>query len=227
MTSLPFDYLIKVNGAMNLKKNLTDRLPIPQVLRPLDDALVLRVLRLNCLVGAYGPIWGDSFDSAWMADKFVAADDATVELSEVAAVWSMKTPLRTDYDRWLALCEIDAIVALLLGLTEEQLLQMYRSQFAVLRKYENVMVFDGNGRQISGDFHAHGFLQAEWEAELKLTPTKRGEKKMGMWDRVQTHLAGDESVDLGPFVAPFRPADRELAMSRAYRAFTERVEAAS
>ena len=48
---------------------------------------------------------------------------------------------------------------------------------------------------------------------------------MGMWDRVQAYLAGDTSIDLGPFVPPFRPADRETAMRRAYRAFAEAMEA--
>ena len=227
LTSLPYDYLIKVSGVNGVKKNITDGLAIPKRINTLDSALLLRTLRLNCLLSGHAPIWSDLFDPNWTKDQFVAANDAQAEIGDVDSDWSVLTPLRTEYSRWLAFSEVDAIVALLLGLTEEQLLQMYRSQFAVLRKYENVMVFDGNGRQISGDFHAHGFLQAEWEAELKLTPTKRGEKKMGMWDRVQAHLAGDESVDLGPFVAPFRPADRELAMSRAYRAFAERVEAAS
>ena len=122
------------------------------------------------------------------------------------------------------MCEIDAIVAILLGLSEEQILQMYRSQFAVLRKYENVMVFDGNGRQISADYHARGFIQAQWEAALKTSRAKRGEKPLGMWDRVEAHLAGEPRRDLGPFVPPFRSADRETAMSQAYRAFIARME---
>ena len=139
--------------------------------------------------------------------------------------WTHDTPLRTDYDRWLAMCEIDSIVALLLGLTEAQLLQMYRSTFDRLRKYEHVMVFDGHGFQISGIHHSYGVCQARWEAQLKATPLRRGEDRPGMWDRVQSYVDGDTSVDLGPFIPPFRPADRETAMSRAYRAFNERVEA--
>jgi len=75
---------------------------------------------------------------------------------------------------------------------------MYRSQFAVLRKYEGVTVFDSNGRQISGDYHAHGFIQVQWEADLKTSPAKRGEKPMGMWDRVKAHLAGETSIGLAP-----------------------------
>ena len=227
LMSLPYDFLIKISGNGHLTANVTDSLPIPGLNKTLDSALLLRALRLNCATSSYAPIWADLFEEDWRKDEFVSGSEPSVELGHIAVGWTKDTPLRIDYDRWLALCEIDAIVALLLGLTEEQLLQMYRSQFAVLRKYENQMVFDGNGRQLCGDHHAHGFLQAKWESELKSMPAKRGEKKMGMWERVQASLAGDGSIDLGPFVAPFRPADRELAMSRAYRAFAKRVEVSS
>jgi hypothetical protein len=148
-----------------------------------------------------------------------------VELGNVCGEWSVATPLRTDYDRWLALCEVDAIVASLLGLTVDQLIQMYRSQFAVLRKNEYVIVFDGNGRRISDTRHAYGFHQAQWEADLKVTRVSRGKERVGMWDRVQAYRAGDVSIDLGPFIPPFRPADREAAMRRAYLAFSERLAA--
>jgi hypothetical protein len=224
LTSLPYDFLIKVSGVNGFKKNITDGLPIPPRNSFLDAALLLRTLRLNCLTAAYAPLWIDLFDLAFASDRFVAAIDSTVELGDVSNEWSVATPLRIDYDRWLAMCDIDAIVALLLGLTEGQLIQMYRSQFAVLRKYEYVMVFDGNGRQICNVHHAYGFHQAQWEADLKRTPVRRGEESVGMWDRVQAYRAGDTSVDLGPFIPPFRPADRETAMRRAYRAFSDRSE---
>ena len=225
LSAIPYDYLVKISGVGHIKQYVTDALPIPDANPVFDQALLLRCLRLNCVTNAYGPLWSDLFDTAWRADNFVAASDATMALGDVSATWSPATPLRTDYDRWLALCEIDAIVALLLGLTENQLIQMYKSQFAVLRKYEYAMIFDGNGRQIASDFHAHGFKQASWEAELKEAPIQRGGQRIGMWNRVQGYQGGDTTVDLGPFKPPFRPADRETAMRRSYRAFAKRVGA--
>jgi len=222
LSSLPFDYLVKVLGVSHLTQSVTDALPIPSLKHALVTPLLLRTLRLNCLTSAYADLWVGLFDSNWLSDCFVAGT-GIVALEKVSATWSVDTPLRTDLDRWLALCEIDAIVALMLGLSEEQLLQMYRSQFYVLRKYEYVTVFDRNGRQISGIHHNHGFHQAQWESDLKLKKVARGEKKLGMWDRVQAHIGGDTTVDLGPFVPPFVPADREGAMSKAYRAFEQRM----
>jgi hypothetical protein len=50
----------------------------------------------------------------------------------------------------MALVELDALAALVLGLTAEQLCAMYRTQFPVLRKYEYEMWFDANGRRVPG-----------------------------------------------------------------------------
>ena len=222
LMSLPIDYITKTSGSSHITASFTDSLAVLRKLPHLETLLSHRTLRLNCLTSAYADLWEELYDPAWSADQFVAGK-GTVSLSSSSSVWSAGTPLRTDLDRWLALCEIDALVALMLGLTEEQLIQMYRSQFDVLRNYEYLTVFDGNGRQISDIHHNYGFRQAEWEADYKLQKVARGEQRMGMWDRVQAHIAGDTSVDLGPFVPPFTPADREAAMSKAYRAFAERL----
>lgn len=226
MTSLPYDYLIKVNGASNLKKNMTDRLPVPDTSDQTASWLLLRTLRLNTVTAAYSEVWNDLFEESWLLDHFVAVPETVVSLEDVGPAWAESTLLRYDVDRWAALTEIDAVVALLLGITDDQLVQIYRSQFPVLRKYESQMVFDSNGRQICGDYHAYGFKQAEWEAELKAQASKPGSKKMKMWDRVQAYQEGDTSIDLGPFAPPFTPADRETAMRNAYQAFSERLKAA-
>jgi hypothetical protein len=224
LASLPYDFLVKVAGASHITARFIDTLPLLDPTSPLSDALLARVARLNALTVAYGRVWSEVFRGEWSEEEFVAGV-GTCRLGGTHSEWTPESPLRTDLDRWLALTEIDAIVALMLGLSEEQLLQMYRSQFAVLRKYEYVTAFDANGRQISGIHHNYGYHQRQWEDALKAAPTKRGERKVGMWDRVQAYLNGDSEVDLGPFVPPFVPADRELAMSRAYRAFEARLAA--
>lgn len=226
LSSLPYDYLVKVSGVGHIKQYLTDALPIPDADPLLTSAAVLRVLRLNCVLSAYSDLWSRLYLPEWTSDRFVAGSVAVEALESVDPTWSVTTPLRQESDRWQALCELDAIVAHMLGVSADQLIQMYRSQFAVLRKYETQMVFDGNGRRICGDYHAFGFMQTEWEQALKERPSKPGQRKMKMWDRVQAFLDGETSIDLGPFVPPFRHADRESAMRNAYQAFSERLEAA-
>jgi hypothetical protein len=223
-SSLPFDYVVRIASSGHITEDVTDALPWPEKRPTLEQALLLRTLRLNCLTELYKELWAQLFDPEWRLDRFVAGD-SIIELGAVDAEWSKEVPLRSDLERWLALCEVDAIAALLVGISADQLTQMYRSNFAVLRKNEHQMVFDGNGKQICRFRHAYGVLQADWEADLKAATSKRGDKKFGMWDRVQAYLGGDTATDLGPFVPPFRPADREAAMRRAHRAFSERLEA--
>lgn len=214
LSSLPVDYLFKVAGTTHVSAGATDSVPVPEGSEVLDNALILRTLRLNCLTESYSELWQDLYDKSWAKDH----------LGSASPVWSYDVALRSDFERWLALCEIDAIVALLLGLTEHQLIQLYRSQFAVLRKYEHQMVFDARGRQICRYHQAYGVKQAEWEAAVNQRAVSSYEKRLRIWDRVQAHMAGDTTTDLGPFETPFRPADREAAMRQAYRAFAEQRE---
>ena len=58
-------------------------------------------------------------------------------------------PLRIAQDRRQALVEIDALVALMLNVTADQLCTIYRTQFAVLYGYDrNVYFYDANGRLV-------------------------------------------------------------------------------
>jgi hypothetical protein len=108
-------------------------------------------MRLNCLTVDYAPLWNEMFDPAWQEDTWTDPTSDRPPLGQINSKWTMVTPLRTDYDRRIALVELDALAALMLGLTSEQLCAMYRTHFGVLRKYEYAMWFDANGRKVPAD----------------------------------------------------------------------------
>ncbi len=222
-SSLPLDYITKVLGVANISDTYLRRFPLPSS-GPLDSPLTLRLLRLNCLTLDYGQLWSGGFDPAWKADRWADALFLRLALGDVQDEWTITTPLRRDFERRLALVEIDALAALMLGLTAEQLCAMYRTQFAVLRKYEYAMAFDSEGRKICAHHQSAGYRQAQVQQEAK--DHERDPKWRSVWKLYEQWEEDPDSVDWeDQYFPPFTRPDRELEMSRAYNEFKRRLEA--
>ncbi|MFP8903084.1 Eco57I restriction-modification methylase domain-containing protein [Streptomyces atacamensis] len=205
-SGLPLDYLVKVSGKQDVQLELAIQLPTP-LENPLATPLLLRTLRLNCLTRDYAPLWDELFESAWRSDRWTSSNFSRLKINEVDSTWSMETPLRTEYDRRMALVEIDAIVAVMLGLTAEQLCAMYRSQFAVLRKYEWEMFFAADGHKVGAATHNVGIRQTPEETAF-----------VRAW--VKAARAGDPTPAVPEgWVKP----NREAEMTRAHADFTARL----
>jgi hypothetical protein len=215
------DFYARVTGVTDLYESVIVRFPVPPSKHALLAPLVHRTLRLNCLTREFAGLWDRLVDPAWVDDEFTQPERATRSIASPPPTWDMTVPVRTELDRWLLLTELDALGALILGVEPDGLAAVYNSQFPVLRAYEHQMVFDANGRQLCGDWHQHGTLQAQLEADAKENKVRGWVK---IWDRVQAHLDGGDDVDLGSFVPPFQPADRVAAMTGAYEVFAKRYD---
>jgi hypothetical protein len=118
---------------------------------PLRPAVVLRALRLNCVTDAYADLWRDVYREAFTVDQWASGRPRAnrPHLGAVTEQWTAAAPLRIGEDRRQALVEIDALVALMFGVTADQLCTIYRTQFAVLYGYDhNSYVYDANGRLV-------------------------------------------------------------------------------
>lgn len=112
----------------------------------------------------------------------------------------------------------------MLGLTAEQLCAMYRTQFAVLRKYEYAMAFDSEGRKICAHHQSAGYRQAQLQQEAK--DHERDPKWRSVWKLYEQWEEDPDSVDWeDQFFPPFTRPNRELEMTRAYNEFQRRLEA--
>ena len=98
--------------------------------------------------------------------------------------------------------ELDALVALLFGISIEDLCSIYRTQFPVLHGYEQSDLYEAHGHKVPG--------------ELSKAYGKTGEK-LTLDERTWTHpQSGVEYV----FEFPFQSFDREEDMRKAYAHFS-------
>ena len=149
----------------------------------LTSLTVPLVLGLNCLTSAYAPLWEEVTGTPWTVD----------------------TPIRKAWDRQQAQNEIDAMVALSLGVTADELCMIYRTQFPVMRKYDQQNLFDANGRLVPKEV-----VKAE---EKAASGSKGRPESLSEAERTWTHpQSGVEYV----FEYPFKPMDREAELRKAY-----------
>ena len=171
---------------------------------PLVGVLYLRTLRLNCVTEAYADLWRDCWSDEFTQDAWTSTDHVFTDLGDIAKEWSASTPLRRAADRRQALVEIDALVALMLGVTADQLCTVYRTQFAVLYGYDHDQyTYDANGRVVPNP------VLVAWR--------KKGDR-ISLEERTHTNQAGNTYV----YELPFGTYDREHDMRVAYAEFERR-----
>jgi hypothetical protein len=176
----------------------------------LASDLLLRTLRLNCLTDAYADLWHELYDAAWQAEGWAYDWPGLNALGDVDGNWGWQTPLRTEYARRAALVEIDALVAVWLGLEIEEFLAAYESRFSVLADHEDEMYFDANGRKLAADYDVWGHGQTKEH-----------------WKQFEQYLE-DPAANPPPdgYTSPFYKADRGAEYRQAHAVFSERLRKA-
>ncbi|MFI2631743.1 hypothetical protein ACH5A2_15255 [Streptomyces collinus] len=216
LAALPVDYLLRTAGVGHLDVAQAKRLPAPQDAHPLASALLLRALRLNALTTAFADLWAELYDPKWPGYEpwAIKWPCLTTSLHKVTPTWQRDIPLRTEYARRAALVEIDALVAVWLGIDADTLIAMYRSRFAVLQGYDDVTWFDAKERKIAAKRDTYGFDQTK-----------------DHWSQFQAYQeACKKDPETAPvptgYTAPFYKANREREMREAHAYFKKRLDEA-
>jgi len=213
-TSLPIDFLIKLTGSDHFQPNIARRLPVPS---EHQSEILLRTLALNSLTTHYADLWRSCWSGDFVSDGWAKADPRLPPafFTSLTRTWSRACSLRTDYARRQALVELDVLVSMGLGLTLENLLDMYRIQFPVMRSYERDTWYDRNGRIV--------FTNSRGLVGVGLPRKKSRAEPVGpYWDDVKDLKSGavtqeieDDTLPGGPhkrtivYQAPFDLCDRE------------------
>ncbi|MGW3143275.1 class I SAM-dependent DNA methyltransferase [Streptomyces sp. NPDC001177] len=209
--SLPLDYLLRITGRADLTPAGAKQMPAPDPRHPLAPALLLRTLRLNALTTHFAPLWAELFDNRWAGYEDWANPNWPYMkplASGLRPTWEYATALRTEHERRAALVELDALVAVWLGITADQLVAIFKSRYPQLYDYESATWFDMNGRKIAADFNTYG----------------HGQTKQDYLD-LMAHLENPERTPPpAGYQAPFYKADREAEMRAAHAHFQARLD---
>lgn len=206
MTSLVLDFAVRSVPKGDIRSATINRLP-----NVIDSAILqllsLRALRLNCLTEAYASIWNECFTSAMQFDQWAGGfcHQRRRALGQITKGWTHEASLRIAADRRQALVEIDALVALGLGVTADELCTVYRTQFPVLYAYDRkTYLYDINGRLVPNE------VLRLWRSKGDSTSED---------ERTATNQAGNTYI----YELPFRFLDREADMREAYAEFEKRL----
>ncbi|WP_286249236.1 hypothetical protein [Streptomyces graminofaciens] len=228
-SSVPIDYLLRITGTGHLDVGRAGALPAPAPAHPLAPALLLRTLRLNCLTSAYADLWQDLYDPTWSAYAPWAINwpGMNTELHSVTPTWQWDTPLRTEYARRAALVEIDALVAVWLGMDADALIAAYKGRFPVLQKYEAASWFDAEGWKLASNARTIGQRQTkETWTQFEAYREAVGEPSPeGVLPADPEATLPDAALPDG-YTAPFYKANREREMRRAHAYFKQRLDEA-
>jgi hypothetical protein len=223
--SVILDYLVKASGVTDFHAGVLANFPwaVPA------STAKHRGLRLACLTTAYENLWNEHAHTLnplpWhSSDPRLALDGPAAG----PASWDSTAALRTDFARRMALVEIDVLVSQALGLTLDQLTDIYRIYFPVLQQNEAGTWYDRNGRIVwtcSKGLPGIGFLEdgrspssRRWQEFLKSGKTRLE------CEAVVDFTPGGPRRVTRTFEGPFDTCDRVEDYKRAWAYFEKHQE---
>lgn len=217
--SLPYDFLVRSIGKANLNASTLRLLPVPET--NLAPEIRLRGLLLNCLTKPYADLWQSCWDESYTSMSW-AKDDPRLTADTFTSLtdeWDWHTPLRTDYERRQALVELDVLASMALGITLDELIDIYRLTFTVLSGYEDDTWYDANGRIVFSkkNYGDLTFKRPDFE-RIKNAPAGKAFTRTIM-DDTQPGGPRERTIE---YVSPFDKCDRVEDYKTAWKFFTQK-----
>lgn len=171
--SLVIDFFVRSTGKTHARFDVVSQLPI----NTCSPTVGFRALALNCLTSHYADLWDRNLPKKKdLLPSAKSADTRCAGWEKAPRTWNWDAPLRTPYGRRQALVELDALAALSLHMTLDELQLIYRVQFPVLQQYERETYYDRRGKivfNINKGLSGVGLDRKEWE---QIKDAKKGER---------------------------------------------------
>lgn len=219
-SSLPFDFFIKNLKMDNLNEKTIRALPRIK----LNHSLAVRTLLLNSLNIYYSDLWHLLWNEEYINETWSKTNERLNNniFKFLSNKWTPDSRLITPYTRRQALLEIDVLIAMQLGLSLQELKDLYNIQFYVLKQNENNTWYDKQGRIIytnNQSLSDVGLNRQKWEA---VKDYKEGQ--------TVTQTIQDDTMPNGPiertitYYAPFDKCNREEDYETAWAFFEEKYK---
>ena len=144
-SSLVLDFLMKTIASANLTDSRLKEFPMG-IEEKYKYPLYCRTLMLNCMTKYYADLWNNNYHPSFKQQEWSSSDNRLKPFNSLTEMWDVNIPLRNDFERRMALVEIDVISAMAIGLTLDELVTIYESRFDVLKKNEDNTFYDKTGR---------------------------------------------------------------------------------
>lgn len=206
-SSTSADFLLRSIGKQHIANSSIMLLPIVNG-TSVSKEISARALLLNCLTESYSELWQSCWDISYAGMQWSKQDPRlpNATFSNLADTWTYGTPLRTEYSRRQALVELDVLVAMALGMTLDELVDIYRFTFPVLKSYEDDTWYDQTGRVVFSAKKAYNKISLTRDEFDKIRDEQNG--------FVKTITVSDDTLPEGPitreisFMAPYDRCDR-------------------
>lgn len=214
--SILADFFMKVKGRSNIHEDDIGQLPL--LSGPAIRLANYRTLRLSALTSAYQNLWHELYTESINQECFVApveGEEYEGPWQDLYEHWQRGSALRGDKVRRQANLEVDVLAAIALGLSLEQLIQVYTVQFPVMKAYEEADQYDARGQRLPNTTRKDAGAKELREA-LK---NHDGESPITVSWQIDNGLQTVTKT----FCPPFKHVDRIEDYKIAYRVFSERL----
>lgn len=215
-SSVVYDFYIKSLGKENLYPETIEDLKFG-VPEKYIKQISSRVLRMNCQTNHFSILWESCFDNSFINDNWHKSDKRLSRYDNLELKYSFDiTPFKNDFERRLALVELDVIISMSIGLTLDELISIYQVYFPVNQQYEDNTFYDSEGViifTINKGLSDIGIDRALWD---QIHNMKVGE--------YQEHINTKSELYQGKKItyhAPFDKCDRVEDYKTAWKHFEE------